>query len=147
LTVCSDATDSKGDIKTNAVCSTFAASTKCTTDGTACVAIGKCETYKLKDNCVLGTDGDCIYIEPTTTDGKGTCRVMVCTDHTLDSLSACAEKSCAFDSSTKTCVAQNKCASYTKTQCASVSSDSTETCVLLAGVCKAFSACADANEN
>lgn len=65
----------------------------------------------------------------------------------MDSLTACAEKSCAYDSSTKACVAPNECASYTSTQCSSASSKSTETCVVLSGVCKAFSVCADANED
>ncbi|CAK86123.1 unnamed protein product (macronuclear) [Paramecium tetraurelia] len=126
---------------THSICNTQMMT--CTSNGTNCYTMDKCQNYSTKELCntALGSDGKCIY---STSNTK--CQLMACSDITNNICNIL--DNCVTDG-TK-CIAKTNCASYTS-QVSCEISGTDGTCLWNATTkkCALFSACsiaADQNQ-
>ncbi|CAD8087924.1 unnamed protein product [Paramecium sonneborni] len=116
---CNDATVSTAiEITSHQKCNAFQAAAVCTTDGTNCVQMGLCSTYK-EQGCYFGTDGECIYTFPSgQVQGKKSCRLKICTDYNDVTSELCKLRNSQCISNGLYCINKSQCSSYkTKVAC------------------------------
>ncbi|CAD8156844.1 unnamed protein product [Paramecium pentaurelia] len=148
LRQCSDATTSTS---THNGCFGYQinSTTKCTTDGSKCIALADCASYTKQAGCVLDSQ-----FKACAWDGTAkTCKTKACSDTKKTKTSECAAALAGCISDGTKCIDQGKCADYTtKESCNAGGTDgacaftpasgSTTT-----GTCKLFSQCSDANSD
>ncbi|CAD8072604.1 unnamed protein product [Paramecium sonneborni] len=154
LRLCNDAAfDITIDISQHSSCNNFIASTKCTTNGTNCVSMALCSSYK-EPGCHYGTDGQCIYTyQEGQTQGFKQCRVKTCSDYQDTTTDKCKQNKKVCISNGKNCILKNKCQTY-KTKIACNSGGLDGICVFTPsiadtnkGTCALMTTCEQANSD
>ncbi|CAD8160881.1 unnamed protein product [Paramecium octaurelia] len=154
LRQCTDATVATAiEITSHSKCNAFQAATKCTTNGTNCVKMGFCNSYK-EQGCYYGTDGECIYSFPSgQIQGTKSCRVKVCSDFSDGTSEICKLRNSKCISNGTYCINKSQCVSY-KTRVACNSGGLDGVCVFTSsnndpnhGSCAQMKSCEQANSD
>ncbi|CAD8176717.1 unnamed protein product [Paramecium octaurelia] len=154
LRKCTDATVATAiEITSHSKCNAFQADTQCTTNGTNCVQMGLCSSYK-EQGCYYGTDGECIYTFPSgQVQGVKSCRVKVCSDFNDVTSETCKLRNASCISNGTNCITKGECATY-KTKIACNSGGVDGICVFTpskndanSGTCTLMTSCEQANSD
>jgi len=93
--------------------------TKCVTNGTSCIARRTCGSYTGEIECVIGTDGLCVFDFPVgILNGTKSCRLKICEDFEFTTNAACSiaritGKGTGCVSDGKKCIDKAVCSAYT----------------------------------